>query len=128
LPLPSAFISVLSSQLIVTFSDLAEGFLWSDEAKKFVLTFLGADIGSSFFGSNELIYWSTAKFGISLFFKCFFVITGLSGRFTCIFFFINGLATLFPWVIFSKNFFSVSYNLNIDIKFFIIIYNISYIF
>ena len=46
--------SLLSSQLIDTFSDLAEVFLWIDEAKILVFTFFGAEIGSSFFGKGFL--------------------------------------------------------------------------
>ena len=107
-------LSILSSQFIETFSDLADGFLCKDEVKIFVLTFFGAEIGSSFFVKREFIFkfLSRPKFGLALYFSCFFVITGLRGRFTCIFL-KWGFEDLLLLVIFSKNFFSVSYNIKI---------------
>jgi hypothetical protein len=99
------FLSVLSSQLIDNFSDLAEGLRGIEDAKIFVFIFFGAEIGSSFLLRREFIFLSI--FGFALYFNCFFVITGLRGRFTCIFL-INEFLALLLWVICSKNFFSVS--------------------
>ena len=105
-------LSILSSQLIETFSDLADGFLCNDDVKIFVFIFLGAEIGSNFFDRIWFLFLSIFKFVLALYFNCFFVITGFRGRFTWIFF-INGVDDLLLCVIFSKNFFSVSYNFKI---------------
>ena len=97
--------SLLSSQFIETFSDFAEVFLWIDEARIFVFTFFGAEIGSScFFWGKEFKF----IFEFALNFGCFFVITGFKGRLTWRVF-INEFCDLVPCVIFSKNCFSFSY-------------------